>query len=210
MHYRPNAAQLPTSDLRAPPDRRRHPRVEIALTGRLMRADGSEHPCLTRDISIGGVALYTAATLRPGEKIIAYIDDVGRIEGQVYRLLKDGFAITIAASERRREKLAAQLMWLLNRDDSGADSGRRVGHDRYVPEDNSGTLHFDDGTTMPCMVLDVSISGASVGCQHRPEIGTVLRLGEVFGRVVRYHDEGFAIEFVDVLDPDILRSRFGI
>ena len=38
-------------------ERRRDPRVELALPGRYMLRDGQEYPCWTLDISPAGVAI---------------------------------------------------------------------------------------------------------------------------------------------------------
>ena len=79
-------------------DRRRFHRVEVDLGGRLMLADRREFPCVTKDISPGGVAINS--TVRPGigELVIVYLDVVGRIEGTVVRYFPNGFAMTISAS----------------------------------------------------------------------------------------------------------------
>jgi hypothetical protein len=52
---------------------------------------------------------------KPGERVVAYIDHVGRLEGTIARIDPNGFSTTISASPRKRDKLAAQLTWLANR-----------------------------------------------------------------------------------------------
>jgi hypothetical protein len=60
-----------------------------------------------------------------------------------------------------------------------------------------------------CRVLDVSLSGASVATRVKPPLGNVVVLGRLRGSVVRYHDEGFAIQFAELQDPDSLAWTFG-
>jgi hypothetical protein len=56
-------------------------------------------------------------------------------------------------------------------------------------------LIFRDGTTMDCLVIDVSSSGVAVSADAEPQIGTPLAVGRSVGRVVRRFAEGFAFQF---------------
>ena len=60
-------------------ERRQHKRVELALRGRYMLRDGCEYPCWTLDISLSGVAIIGGSKGSVGERVVAYIDHIGRI-----------------------------------------------------------------------------------------------------------------------------------
>ena len=190
-------------------DRRRFRRVHVDLLGRFMRADKQEFSCRMYDISIGGCALLTQTPVpvEAGEKVIAYFDQLGRLEGPVARLFDGGFAITIQASIHRREKLCASLTWLVNKSELPGIDERR--HDRNTPPNDIGELKLDEGIVVPCKILDVSISGASVATDARPVPGQVVQLGKLRARVVRHHENGLALEFLDVQNPNALRKSFG-
>src|ERR1700756_120233 len=96
-------------------EQRRFQRVKVNLLGRYMLADRREFPCQVVDMSPGGMALVAPVSGQPGERVIAYVDHVGRLEGVIARTLENGFAMTIGATSRKRDKLAAQLTWLANR-----------------------------------------------------------------------------------------------
>ena len=81
-------------------ERRHFQRVRIKVYGRFMLEDRTEHPCQVIDMSPGNVAFRADRMGAPGERVIAYLDHIGRIEGIVTRRLDDGFAMTIIASER--------------------------------------------------------------------------------------------------------------
>src|SRR5262245_32447378 len=104
------AMMLPLSE-----ERRRFQRVRVNLLGRYMLSDRREFPCQVTDMSPGGMALIAPVVGRPQERVIAYVDHVGRLEGMITRQYQNGFAMTIAATARKRDKLAAQLTWLANR-----------------------------------------------------------------------------------------------
>ncbi len=188
-------------------DRRRHRRIELACLGRFMRADKSEAPCRMIDISVGGASVASGEEVVIGEHIVFYFDEIGRIEGPVTRRFEGGFAASIQATQHRREKLAAQLTWLLNRALLGAPDTRR--HDRVEPSNPQSMLSLSNGTQVPCRVLDVSISGASIELTGPIEIGTDVMLGRLRAKVVRQHDQGVGLRFVDIQNPQALRRHFG-
>src|SRR5665213_2633105 len=92
-------------------DRRRHQRVKVNLLGRYMLADRREFPCQIVNMSPGGMALIAPVPGEVGDRIIAYVDHLGRLEGKIARPLNNGFAMTIGATSRKRDMLAAQLTW---------------------------------------------------------------------------------------------------
>src|ERR1700689_4833075 len=93
-------------------DRRRFQRVKGNLLGRYMLADRREFPCQVVNMSPGGMAVIAPVEGAPGERVIAYVDHLGRLEGHIARSLPSGFAMTISGTPRKRDKLAAQLTWL--------------------------------------------------------------------------------------------------
>ena len=192
---------------RIDPDRRRHRRVALTLLGRFMRENKQEYPCKLIDISVGGAALMSPVSVDDGETIIVYLDQLGGLEGVVVRQFPGGFALQLKATQHRREKLAAQLTWLLNRHELDPAEARR--HERVVPRNPASSLTLEDGTSEACQVLDVSISGASIATSLRPAIGSEVLLGKLRGRVVRLHDHGIAVRFVDIQQPTALRRYFG-
>jgi hypothetical protein len=190
-------------------DRRRYKRVHIDMQGRFMASNRQEFPCRLYDISIGGAALLTQAPtpVAEGERVVAYFEHIGRLEGSVARVFEGGFAMSIQASLHKREKLCATLTWLVNKAELPGIDERR--HDRLVPANEMGDLKLDEGHVVPCRIIDVSISGASIVTDAKPALGHVVMLGKLRARVVRHHETGIALEFLDVQNPTALRRHFG-
>ena len=185
-------------------ERRRFQRVSVDLQGRYMLPDRREFPCQVVNMSPGGMALVAPVGAEPGERVIAYVDHLGRLEGQVARTLPNGFAMTISATPRKRDKLAAQLTWLANRHILGLPEDRR--HGRFAPRNPIGRLIMPNGINVSCRILDVSQSGAGIKTGQRPPLGALVTLGKVPGRVVRHLEDGFAIEFTRLQHPDFLED----
>jgi hypothetical protein len=192
---------------RIEPDRRRHKRYAVTLLGRFMRATKQEHPCRLNDISVGGAAMMSPAAVEIGEHIIAYFDHLGRLEGSVVRTFDGGFAINILATQHRREKLAAQITWVINQKELDGVAQRR--HERFLTTNKTSNLKLPDGVIAQVRVIDISISGASVGTEARPPVGSEVVLGRLRARVARHHSEGLGLEFLDVQNREALRRHFG-
>jgi hypothetical protein len=175
-------------------ERRRFQRGTVHLLGRYMLADRREFPCQVINMSPGGVAMLAPGIGNVGERVVAYLDHIGRVEGKITRLLDNGFAMTVSATPRKRDKLAAQLTWLANRQILNLPEDRR--HDRIVPRNSTAILKFDDGRSLTCRIIDLSLSGAALAAEIKPLVGEAVTLGRVQARVVRHLEEGFAIEFV--------------
>lgn len=186
-------------------ERRRFQRVRVNLLGRYMLADRREFPCQVVNMSPGGMAVIAPVAGTAGERIIAYVDHLGRLEGKVARTFQNGFAMTISATARKRDKLAAQLTWLANRQILGLPEDRR--HGRIVPRNPVGRLIMPNGVNLTCRIIDVSQSGAGVATDQRPPIGALVTLGKVQGRVVRHLEDGFAVEFTRLQHPDFLEEN---
>jgi hypothetical protein len=125
-----------------------------------------------------------------------------RLEGTVSRLAENAFVIQINATDRKREKLAAQLTWIANKHELGLPEDRR--HDRLTPRNTLTELTLEDGSRYSCRLMDLSLSGAAVDVEIRPPLGTPVRLGNMRGRVVRHFMEGDAIEFASVQSREAL------
>lgn len=189
-------------------DRRGHERLRLKLYGRFMLEDQTEHPCAVEDISPGNVLLRADRVGGPGEKVIVYLDQIGRLEGIITRTEGAGFALTIVASDHKREKIAAQLKWLTNRDSQGTLEDRR--HDRIAPRNPMSVLHMTDGRQYQCRIIDLSLSGAAIEIDVKPALGTQVVLGTMRGQVVRHFEEGVALEFASIQAADSLDQQFNL
>ena len=193
---------------RIAPDRRRHKRIAVELLGRFMRENKQEHPCKLIDISAGGAAIrpMSAIPVGAGERVVAFFDHIGGIEGTVVREFDGGFAFKLVATQHKREKLAAMLTWLANRSELDGAEERR--HERIVPKSGRQQLQLAEGIILDCEVLDFSVSGASIGTPARPVLGTEVMLGKLRARVVRHHAQGFGVQFMDTQNHAALRGHF--
>jgi hypothetical protein len=180
---------------RARAERRQYQRVRVEAAGRLfVPADGREAHCQIADLSPGGAQVVCEAIPRANEQVILYIDGFGRFEGAVVRPSETGFGVRFQCSTLKREKIAEQLTVYMNRDLSEPTVVRR--HER-APTKGAARFTRANGDVVACEVVDLSLSGVSLKTDARPPMGEIVLIGQSAGRVVRHHQNGIAIEFVN-------------
>jgi len=171
----------------------RFQRVKVSVLGRYMLADRREFPCQILEMSPGDAVVVAPVPGSEGERVIAYVDHIGRIEGEVKSRVDGGFVMDVVASGRKRDKMAAQLTWLANKDVLNLPEDRR--HERVVPDNRHSTVVLEDGRRYNCKIIDISLSGAAIEIAVRPAMGTPITLGRMRARVVRHFPDGIAVEF---------------
>ncbi|MEL6436572.1 MAG: PilZ domain-containing protein [Pseudomonadota bacterium] len=177
-------------------ERRQHQRVRVSIPSRFMLEDHSEHDGMVTEMSPATATISSPSKPGQGERVVAYLHHVGRVQGTVSRAWDSGFALDLNTPPRKREKLAAQLTWLANRSELDLPEDRR--HDRLQPRNPGAVLTLSDGRQYRCRIIDLSLSGAALGLAVRPALKSQVTLGNMRGQVVRHFDEGIAIEFAHV------------
>ena len=76
-----------------------------------------------------------------------------------------------------------------------------------MPKITGARLVMPNGTNIGVRIIDISLSGAGIGTQERPEISSHVSLGKISGRVVRHLEQGFAIEFTRLQHPDSVEEN---
>src|SRR5262245_8588390 len=191
-------------------DRRRDIRIIVSLAARVFFKHGSggvlkEYACRAINISARAVAFAAPVRTSIGEWVRAEIEDIGRIEGTVERLLDErGFVIKVEATDEQRARLVDKINWAEKHKDLEVRDKRK--NPRFVPSKPHSFIVFADGAIADCFVIDLSTSGAAVAAEVTPPIGTVLAVGKVVGRVVRHFAGAFAVQFIQVQNRENLES----
>lgn len=141
----------------------------------------------------------------PGEELSANFEPFGTVRGRVERLIDGGFSMAIETTAEERDLLIKRIGWYKKRVFHGVADKRA--HRRVMPRDPRSTILFADGTRLPCLIIDMSRSGAALSADVQPDLGTPLAVGRVVARVVRWLDVGFAVQFLAEQDPESLEDR---
>ena len=87
----------------------RFQRVKISVLGRYMLADRREFPCQVLEMSPGDAVVIAPVAGNPGEKVIAYLDHLGRVEGTVLDPIEGLTPAEIARGENYFTRMRANL-----------------------------------------------------------------------------------------------------
>ena len=141
----------------------------------------------------------------PGEELSANFEPFGTVWGRVERLIDGGFSMALETSAEERDLLIKRIGWYKKRVFHGVADKRA--HRRVMPRDPRSTILFADGSRLPCLIIDMSRSGAALSADVQPDLGTPLAVGRVVARVVRWLDVGFAVQFLIEQEPESLEDR---
>ncbi len=64
------------------------------------------------------------------------------------------------------------------------------------------TLKLENGREVVARLIDISLSGVAIQCPVQPPMGSVVTVGSTPGRLVRFFDGGFGVQFMLPLSPD--------
>jgi PilZ domain len=163
------------------------------LPGRFMMPDMSEHPCEVIHLTVTGATFLTRSVAPAGTSIVAYIENLGRVEAISGDATEGGFEAIFDISGSRRDKLETRIKWLGQRPNGAAPQRR---HPRLEPREGKSQITFPDGRAYSCEIIDISLSGAGLKVDVVPVIGTYVMVGKKRAHVVRHLDNGIGVEFV--------------
>jgi hypothetical protein len=174
-------------------EKRSEARIALELPGRYMLSSGEEFACDTVDISSAGMYLRGSKIGRPGERVIMYLDGLGRIEGRIVRRGPNVFAIQILASPAKRERISERIRWLMKSRTGATEERRRVAREDADYTDT--VLRTEDGQEFPASLIELSLFGARIKVGARPAIGTRVVLGQKSAVVTRSSGDTLALRF---------------
>jgi hypothetical protein len=175
-------------------ERRRFRRMPIEVNGRMLGSGGQEHDCRTADMSPGDVRIVTPTPPPIGQQVVLYLEGFGRVSGKVARTCGEGeVAVIFDFSARKREKLVEQLTLAVNK-----GLGIEEPAHRAITRETTRTIRIEHeaGDAYEGHVVDFSLTGLTIHTRRQaPPIGAWVRIGGVYGRVARWIEGGFAVDF---------------
>lgn len=178
--------------------------VQQCFPGRLLLPGGAERRCGVTAIDPDNALFLIGDPLPAGTPVVAYIEEIGRVDGTTGEPGPGGQWVNFTFAENRQPRFVRHLRWLIRKERGLAAAERR--HTRYEPRRKAARFTLPGGREQACEVIDISLSGAGVRSRIQPSIGLPVMLGRTKGRVVRHIEDGFAIEFLTPLERSDLDS----
>ncbi|HRO02371.1 MAG TPA: PilZ domain-containing protein [Terricaulis sp.] len=85
-------------------ERRRFRRLPLVIGGRMLDCEGREHDCRTADISPGDARIASVTAPDVGQRVVIYLEGLGRVSGKVARRCGEGEIAVISISARTSAK----------------------------------------------------------------------------------------------------------
>lgn len=168
-------------------------RVHVSLPLSFLDEGGREYKAETLNIGGGGVLFRTDHPPYRGDRLVCYIEQLGRMSGHVVRSCAGEVALVSDAPFVKRDRLVDLLTWLANKDKLDLDEERRSPR---TTSTNTVLVLTKGGRELRCHVMDMSFVGVALATsEERPLIGDPVQVGSQRGRVARYLPEGFAVDF---------------
>ena len=131
------------------------------------------------------------------DRIVLYLELMGRIEGTATWLGRNQMEVRISAPPAKLMRLQQQFALLAGMPPQDRENLRGHRRIRLDAPDVCLSLQGDEAVTV--RIKDVSRSGAAIQAPIVPPMGEPVTLGSTRGRVVRVLEDGFAVQFARLL-----------
>lgn len=154
-----------------------------------MLSDRLEFPCQTIDVSPIGVAVKAHVVADVGERVVAYFEELGRIEGVTVRRGESWFAIDARTSPARIDRLAQKIAAL-----SGGSAEDLVVA-KTAETIRTATLRTEFGQDFPVQLAEESSVRARVLADIRLLPGAKVTIDKRPAVVELHCSDGFLVMF---------------
>jgi len=198
----PHAASLEGAELLAPnpaPSEFHHRGADdisggVLLKGRCMFVDRREVACLAEISTPERMVVRVSGRAPVGSRLIAYLDGLGRVEGDIVRSSRVALHVELVATMSKRQRLARRLDWLVRQAQGQAENLRAA--ERHERRAGCQVMVSLNGAVLPGRIIDESSDGMALAFANRPAMGAELWVDGVRARVVRHLAEGLAVKFL--------------
>jgi hypothetical protein len=189
---------MPAGDGPALKDQRAFPRVPLVLPATLTLPGAENFACLVTDISGGGAGLSYVDQAPDGESAATLdIGAFGRFNGVTVRDQGTRRGLRFLDGEAERNRLMPKLILFV--EEGLAELG---GMEPWPAQDRLSLIRTT-GSRESCDVLDISLEGVTVATAQRPQIGELVRLGRMYGRVSGHLANGIQIGFLNFVSAGL-------
>lgn len=181
-------------------------RSRITTKGRYCLSGGEDVQCLA-DVSatefIELRRLTQGSLPQAGAHVICYLDDLGMLDGVVLHGRPGGFVFQLVANAERQSRIEARLEWMRSADDR--EDQRKAA--RIVPVHRDVRIALQGARTAEAFVTDLSMTGAALILDRRPQVGATVTVGKRYATVVRHTPEGVGVAFRMPFGPLTFNER---
>jgi hypothetical protein len=175
-------------------EKRARNRSSLSIRGKLFVPQlQTEGECAVLDLSPAGAGLKSTCSAALGMSVVVYIEGFGRYEGVVARRDRLRIGVRFTSTKSKERRLAEQI-------EDFIACGRIVatplrGLERLRHGETLHDFRLKSGRTVPCEIVDMALSGASLKTGIRPPVGEEISFGSMTALVMRHTDYGIGVKF---------------
>ena len=182
-------------------DRRKHERRYLSVPVVMLDKNNNEQTGQLVDIGAGGMRIATKRIPDLQDRVICYVDHLGRFEGEIIRLEHGHFALKMLLSEAKAERLDLSLTKFFDTHHKDAPvSDRRLNSQerRRSPRcaSNGGEIleaFNQKKQAFQCQVSNISLQGIEIETKAHLSVGESVTVGMFHGYVIRITNTGYVI-----------------
>ena len=187
-------AQKPVFDPKK--NKRSCERSQLGMKGAIFFPERqSEEECFVFDLSPAGAGIKSTCSIAPGSRTVLYVAGLGRFDGNISRRDRLRIGLQFKFTDIKRERIAAQLSALVSQGEVG-ETALRVGS-RMNRGSMPSSFVSQSGKTHACELAELTLIGASLKTDGRPDIGEIICFGSVLARVVGHTEHGICVNYAE-------------
>jgi hypothetical protein len=202
----PHRARKPVFDPKK--DRRSKERPNVGVKGTIFFPDRQyDEDCVVVDLSPDGAGLRATFSAASGERLILYVDGLGRFEGKIVWRDRLRVGVQFKCSDTKRARVAEMIAAYLELGSVSATAVRQTS--RLSGKAALYSFTRASGEKLACEIVDMALSGASLQTDDRPDVGETIFFGRTIALVVRHTAFGIAVTFTGTSQPRLVASTPG-
>lgn|GEM_PF-4012231 len=177
-------------------EKRAHPRIDGEIAANILINNEENAVARVLDVSAGGIGFLFKGEIAPGDHIVAHLDGGTRLEGDVVRIFEGGFAITLAMSDHKRQRLAETL----DRERARGRALDRLTLERRIAKRVTGMSQSVVCETanrrFPVRIVDMSLTGVAIETEEKLDLDALVIVGKMRGSVIRREGNRYGVRLL--------------
>lgn len=172
--------------------------VKTDIGATILFGSGEEITVRIRRIAETGL-LLSGLDLSARDSVAVYLESGERFEGMARPVARHVAALSFSAAtktDRVKAVMAREHARLSGAEDELPRGRDERGAARYDVDDHQTTLVRESGETLPCQILDVSLTGLGIVMAHCLTVGEIVSVGKVRAKIVRQTANGYGLQII--------------
>jgi hypothetical protein len=170
-------------------------RVPLVLPARISVAGADPLDCSVIDLSLGGAGIHYHDAAPMADQVARIeIEGFGIFDGLTVRDAGNMRGLRFLHGEAERHNLIGKLTKFI-------ENGLDEGSDDTISYPSTLAFRRTNGQEERCEIACITLQGVVLLTTQRPTLGELVRLGRLYGRVVRHFVGGVGVEFVSFVNP---------